>query len=163
MNWIKKLFKKEGAEVTSLRDMSKTATPIISIPAWDGVGEIKVRVKRMSLAALVQSGQLPNDLLSFAQDVAEKEKRGDTKLALKPDAESYKKYTELMHAMAKASLVEPTYDEIIENVGALTDQQLLALQAFSVGGLRSLYSFRAATGFIAKDGDDGENIRGKTK
>ena len=149
---------KVDSKVTSLEEMAQTATPVVPIPSWDGDSEIHVKLRRVTLTALIQSGQLPNELLAFAQDMTQKGQDGVNIALSKLEPESYTKY-----AMAKAALVEPTYDQILNEVGWLTDQQLMAIHFYCLGGMRSLHSFRKATGFALADGDDGENIRDKTE
>ena len=163
--WLSNKFRKTkvDSKVTSLEEMAQTATPVVPIPSWDGDSEIHVKLRRVTLTALIQSGQLPNELLAFAQDMTQKGQDGVNIALSKLEPESYTKYTDLMHAMAKAALVEPTYDQILNEVGWLTDQQLMAIHFYCLGGMRSLHSFRKATGFALADGDDGENIRDKTE
>lgn len=165
--WLSRLWskirRKSNSQVTPLTAMAQSATPVVPIPSWDGDSEIHVRLRRVTLTALIQSGQLPNELLAFAQDMTQKGQEGESIALSKLEPESYTKYTELMHAMAKAALVEPTYDQILNEVGWLTDQQLMAIHFYCLGGMRTLHSFRKATGFALADGDDGENIRDKTE
>ncbi len=161
--WLSKLRKKNESQVTSLAEMAQTAIPVVPIPSWDGSSEINVRLRRVTLTALIQAGQLPNELLAFAQDLTQKGQEGEAMALSKLEPESYKKYTELMHAMAKAALMEPTYDQILEEVGWLTDQQLMAIHFYCLGGVRTLHSFRKATGFAPTDGDDSENIWSKAE
>lgn len=166
-NWLSRLWskirRKPNSQVTPLSAMAQSATPVVPIPSWDGDSEIHVKLRRVTLTALIQSGQLPNELLAFAQNMTQRGQEGENIALAKLEPESYKKYTELMHAMAKAALVEPTYDQILEEVGWLTDQQLMAIHFYCLGGMRTLHSFRKATGFAFADGDDRENIRDKTE
>mgnify|MGYP000856869624 CR=1 FL=1 len=158
-------FKKNKVDsrVTPLAEMAQSATPVVPIPSWDGDSEIHVRLRRVTLTALIQSGQLPNELLAFAQELTQKGQVGEPISLSKLESEAFTKYTDLMHAMAKAALVEPTYDQILTEVGWLTDQQLMAIHYYCLGGVRALHSFRKATGFALADGNDSENIRSETE
>lgn len=158
-------FKKNKVDsrVTSLAEMAQSAFPVVAISAWDGAGEIKVQLRRVTMMSLVESGELPNELLAFAQDVALKEKQGKPTFLSELNPETYEKYSKLLHVMARAALVSPTYDEIVGRIGPLTDQQLMEIHFFCLGGVRTLHSFRKATGFATSDGGDSEDIWGKTE
>jgi|LSQX01.1.fsa_nt_gb hypothetical protein len=164
-NWLSNRFKKTkiDSKVTSLAEMTQSATPVVPIPSWDGDSEIHVRLRRVTLTALIQSGQLPNELLAFAQELTQKGQVGEPISLSKLESEAFAKYTDLMHAMAKAALAEPTYDQILTEVGWLTDQQLMAIHYYCLGGVRALHSFRKATGFTLADGNDGKNVRSETE
>ena len=96
-----------------------------------------VRLKRPSLLSLVSSKQIPNPLLNTAYKLFYGEEKG-----IKVDP-SISDNAQIYTAVAKAALVEPTYDEIHEAGLELTDTQLLQIWQFSQFGGAVLDSFRA--------------------
>ncbi|HOB41277.1 MAG TPA: hypothetical protein PKM14_09670 [Limnochordia bacterium] len=163
LKWLTGKFKKKESKVTSLADMAEAAAPVVAIPSWDGASDIYVRLRRVSLMALVQSGNLPNDLLTFATDMALKQQSGKPDSVAEMEVNSFEKYTQLLHAMAREALVEPTYDQIMKEVGWLTDQQLMAIHYYCLGGVRALHSFREATRVAIAHRSDSQDLRGKAQ
>lgn len=68
-------------------------------------------------------------------------------------------FNKLLHLMAQKSLVEPTYDEIVEHVGPLTDNQLSAIFVFCTAGVRALKNFRSRLTLIEAIGDNSEDVQ----
>lgn len=149
-------------KVSSLAEMKATASPIVQLPSWDGETEINVRLKRVTLFSMIQAGQIPNDLLATAYKAAGKE-QGTGSPIDQSNPEEVKKFTQLMHEVAKASLVEPTYEEIQENVGDLTDQQLMAIFFYCLAGVRALNNFRKSTRALTTIRDSGEDVQLQTE
>lgn len=153
----------EKVKVTSLAEMKDIAQPIVPIPAWDNENEIHVRLRRVTLLSIIQSGQIPNDLLGVAQKVALKRQGTPESPIKQDDPDEVSRFHQLLDEVAKQALVEPTYDEIVEHVAPLTDQQRLAIFTFATSGVKALTSFRRKTGTDASGGNGGEDVRGETK
>lgn len=148
-------------EVTSLEEMRAQALPIVAIPGWDDGQEIYVRLKRVSLITLIENDVLPNELLSLATKAATASKEYNPVTDSSP--EEFKNFGKLLKIIAQQALVEPTYEEIAENVNQLTDEQLTSIYVYCVGGLRKLESFRQKPEYNAEIRRSGKNVRGKTE
>lgn len=131
--------KKSPPSVTTLDEIRSRATQVIPIPAWDG-GEIYVRVKRLSLYDMVTAGEIPNELLGEAWALIEA-KPGENPMA-NVDREQKLRYLELFKLVAERTLVEPTYQELEEAGGVVTDEQRSVLFLYAMRGARALELFR---------------------
>lgn len=99
-----------------------------------GDGEpFNARLRRVSLLEMAQGGSIPNELMGAVSDLYFKGTSGMK--SLKDTAQSFR-------FIAEKSMVEPTYQEVLEAGLVLTDAQLLAIYLFSVGGVSSLRPFR---------------------
>lgn len=120
-------------------------------PFTDGV-KFEARLKRPSLMTLCKVGEIPNYLVATAQKVFEGEKHGDIV-----------KYGELLHCIAKAALVEPTYDEVKDY---LTDEQLTDIYNYTQrgrAGMEVLNPFRKLREKLAEPEKSGDSSKGKRK
>lgn len=120
-------------KITNLNKLKEIGQgQILTLPGWDE-NPFVCKVKRVSLLGLASKGTIPNSLLNSAQKIFTQ--RVDSKTSLK-------EICEVMKAIAKESLLEPTLEEI-ESVGLdLTDEQLTVLLNYSQQGLKALESFR---------------------
>ncbi len=148
-------------EVTSLEEMRAQALSVVAIPGWDDRQEIYVRLKRVSLITLIENDVLPNELLSLATKAATAGKEYNPVTGSSP--EEFKNFGKLLKIIAQQALVEPTYEEIVENVNQFTDEQLTSIYVYCVGGLRKLESFRQKPEYNAEIRRSSKNVRGKTE
>ena len=87
------------------------------------------------MLGLVANGDIPNPLLNVAYILFNGVKT--TK-----DVINMKEQKELLTIMAKAAMVDPTYDDL-EKIGLeLTDAQLLEIYNYTQIGIKALTSFR---------------------
>lgn len=106
----------------------------ISIPGFFGDGEeINVMLKRPSILSLAAKGIIPNTLMSAAQKVFTEEV---------DESVDFGQIGEVMQVVAKAALLEPTYDEFTEAGFELTDDQISHIFMFVQGGAKALENFR---------------------
>ena len=82
---------------------------LLELPPFVEGTEFIVRVKKPSLMALAKSGRIPNALLASAQELFNNAQKGKANNA---DPQQLGKMYDLCVSMAKAALVEPTYDEL---------------------------------------------------
>ena len=106
--------------VTSIEDLKKIAEgQEVELIGW-GEEPFVCKLKRPSMLGLVANGDIPNPLLNAAYILFNGVKT--TK-----DVINMKEQKELLTIMAKAAMVEPTYDDL-EKIGLeLTDAQLLEI------------------------------------
>lgn len=121
--------------VTSIEDLKKIAEgQEVELIGW-GDEPFVCKLKRPSMLGLVANGDIPNPLLNAAYILFNGVKT--TK-----DVINMKEQKELLTIMAKAAMVEPTYDDL-EKIGLeLTDAQLLEIYNYTQIGIKALTSFR---------------------
>ena len=90
---------------------------------------------------LVEGGQIPNPLLNAAYILFNGAKTQKDVLNLKDQKE-------ILDIVARAAMVEPTYQQLKDIGLELTDLQLLDIYNFTQLGVRSLISFRTKQGNI---------------
>jgi len=121
--------------VTSIEDLKKIAEgQEVELIGW-GEEPFVCKLKRPSMLGLVANGDIPNPLLNVAYILFNGVKT--TK-----DVINMKEQKELLTIMAKAAMVDPTYDDL-EKIGLeLTDAQLLEIYNYTQIGIKALTSFR---------------------
>lgn len=147
--------------IISVAEIKEKANTIIEIPDWSGEGEIRVKVRRISLLSFLEKGLLPNELLGVVHALVTKGMKGYNPYQSE-SPEELQNFAAVVKAVAKAALVQPTYDEINE-VAELTSEQMTAIFVFCTAGVRSLSSFRKAAGTTDAIGSGGEDLQHKTK
>lgn len=127
--------------VTSIEDLKKIAEgQEVELIGW-GEEPFVCKLKRPSMLGLVENGDIPNPLLNAAYILFNGAK--STK-----DVINMKDQKELLTIMAKAAMVEPTYDDL-EKIGLeLTDSQLLEIYNYTQIGIKALTSFRTKQKYI---------------
>jgi hypothetical protein len=139
--------------VTSLENLKKLSEgQEVELPGWDEEPFI-CKLKRPSLLGLVEGGQIPNPLLNAAYILFNGAKTQKDVLNLKDQKE-------ILDIVARAAMVEPTYQQLKDIGLELTDLQLLDIYNFTQLGVRSLISFRTKQGNI-KDYKDKREIQPK--
>lgn len=127
--------------VTSLENLKKLSEgQEVELPGWDDEPFI-CKLKRPSLLGLVEGGQIPNPLLNAAYILFNGAKTQKDVLNLKDQKE-------ILDIVARAAMVEPTYQQLKDIGLELTDLQLLDIYNFTQLGVRSLISFRTKQGNI---------------
>lgn len=127
--------------VTSLENLKKLSEgQEVELPGWDDEPFI-CKLKRPSLLGLVEGGQIPNPLLNAAYILFNGAKT-------QKDVLNLKEQKEILDIVARAAMVEPTYQQLKDIGLELTDLQLLDIYNFTQLGVRSLISFRTKQGNI---------------
>ena len=135
--------------VTSLEKLkSLSEGQEVELPGWDDEPFI-CKLKRPSLLGLVEGGQIPNPLLNAAYILFNGAKS-------QKDVLNMKEQKEILDIVARAAMVEPTYQQIKDVGLELTDLQLLDIYNFTQLGVRSLISFRTKQGNIKNNKSERE-------
>lgn len=123
-------------KVTNIEELKKNSTEIIEILPFTGEKPINVRVKRLSILGLCQSGSIPNQLLGAAR-----------KLFYNDEIEKIdiKEYGKMLDIICENTLVEPSLKQLKEAGLELTDMQKIQLFSYSQQGVEGLKSFRDIT------------------
>ena len=121
--------------VTSIEELKKIAQgQEVELQGWDEEPFVCV-LKRPSLLGLVENGDIPNPLLHAAYILFNGSNNPKDQVNLK-------EMNDLYRIIAKAAMVNPTYDQVVEAGLELTDMQLLEIYRFTQLGVKSLISFR---------------------
>ena len=121
--------------VTSIEKLKQLAKgQEVELQGWDEEPFVCV-LKRPSLLGLVENGDIPNPLLHAAYVLFNGS--NDPK-----DQVNLKEANDLYRIIAKAAMVNPTYQEVVDAGLELTDLQLLEIYRFTQLGVQSLISFR---------------------
>lgn len=141
--------------VTSLEEIrAANAAQEVELSGWESDKPFRCKMRRPRLYEMAAAGEIPNPLLPvveelFMQNTAALSKR------------SVEEQSKALLALANLALVEPTLAEIHEAGGILTDDQLLEIYSFILGGATVLAGFREAARRAA--GDHVAAIRNKAK
>ncbi len=123
--------------VTKIEDIMKSAgAQDVEMSGWNG-DRVTMRLRRPSMYQMAAAGQIPNPLLPVAESLFTASGRGIMKAEFADTAK-------VMDLLARAAMVEPTYDELAEAGIALTDMQYNEIYAFVLRGPAGLARFRDA-------------------
>lgn len=129
----------QPAKATSVHEMmAYTGGQLVTLPPFGEGMPCVVKLKRLSLLALIKQGKIPNQLMATATNLFNTGKMADDK---KQDADYLKSTSEMLELFAKASMVEPTYKELQDAGVELTDLQLAAIFSYSQSGVKDLERF----------------------
>ncbi len=124
---------------TSLSDLQQYSKGVVvQLPDFGDGQPFYARVRRPSILKMAKEGKIPNALISTANSLfsGSSDAMDTDNLNMMPQIWS------ICVEMAKATLIEPSYDDIVAAGMTLTDQQLLAIFNYTQGGVESLKSFR---------------------
>ena len=126
--------------ITSLLDLrSYSKGTVVRFPDFSEGQPFVARVKRPSMLMLAKMGKIPNALLNSATQLFTKGGSGmDTK-----NGKTLSDIYDICEVIAKASLVQPTYDEIIDSGMTLSDDQVMAIFNYTQSGVKALENFRS--------------------
>lgn len=130
--------------ITSLHDLEKYAQgAVVELSPFSESFPFVCRLKRPHILDLVENGNITNELLPVAVKLftAEEEKTEDNKSAEKMLEYSINR-NKILIEVAKASLVQPTYEEIKKAGMELTPEQLIEIYNYVNTGVEQLKFFR---------------------
>ena len=117
---------------------SYSSGSVVELPSFAEGQPFFARMSRPSMLKLAKNGVIPNSLLTKAADLFSKGSRA----MANTDESMLSEFYDIMYAIADASLIEPTMEDI-ENAGLeLTDEQLMAIFNYSQNGVKALEQFR---------------------
>lgn len=106
----------------------------VELPGFTGEAPFVCRLGRPSLIVLAQEGNIPNPLLSAAGELF--------KNGLQSKSAPFNELAQVMISVAKAAMLEPTYNQVTEAGLNLTDTQLLYIYMYASAGVDALRPFR---------------------
>ena len=125
--------------ITSIADLQSYAKgTVVRFPDFAEGQPFVARVRRPSMLVLAKQGKIPNTLLTAAGELFSKGGAG-------MDADNENMLSDvygICEVIARASLVQPTYDEIQQAGMELSDDQIMAIFNYTQNGVKALESFR---------------------
>lgn len=122
--------------VTSLNDLQSYAQgQIVELPGFFGDDVFTVRLRRPSLLMLTKSGKIPNALMAAANELFTGKQDNS-------DPVDISEIMGVLEVICEASMIEPTYKDVLDAGLTLTDEQYTAIFNFSQRGIRALDPFR---------------------
>lgn len=134
-------------QVTKLDELRGYARgQLVELPPFAQGQPMVVRLTRPSLLVMVKEGRIPNSLLKTANKLFMSTGDFNTE-----DNSLLNDMYGVMEEICKASMVEPTYDEVLSTGLRLTDDQMMAIFNYSQQGVKALQSFRKKSGNTGSD------------
>lgn len=131
----------DALRVTTVRDLEKYRKGnIVELPPFGEGQPFVARLQRPSMLMLAKSNEIPNALLTKATRLFYK--GGDISERELADPETLPMMFDVMECIVKASLIEPSYDDIKKVGMALTDDQMMFIFNYSQQGVNALSPFR---------------------
>lgn len=125
--------------ITTLADLqSYAAGTVVRFPDFAEGQPFVARVRRPSMLVLAKQGKIPNTLLTAAGELFSKGGSG-------MDVDNENMLSDIYgicEVIARASLIQPTYDEIQQAGMELSDNQIMAIFNYTQNGVKALESFR---------------------
>lgn len=119
----------------------------IVLPGWDVSEPFECKAKRPSIFNMASTGHIPNPLMGAVQKMFSNSEKDADSVPLDQQAK-------VMIQIARYALVEPSYDEIEAAGLTLTDEQLMTIYAYAIGGAAVLEPFRKRLrGGVGEHGD----------
>ena len=132
--------------ITSINDLMKYAEGTeVELPGFVEGEPFIAKLRRPSMLALAKEGKIPNTLLSVAG------KLFNTGTKEVQNSEDVKAMSDIFIAIAKASLVSPSWDELQKIGLSLTDGQLFYIYNYSQTGVDALRRFRSKQDIVVDD------------
>lgn len=135
--------------VTTLEQLKQYAQgQIVQLPSFGDDQPFVARLGRPSLMQLAKDGEIPNALLGTAGQLF------TSGISSKKDENMLSEVYGVMESLCRATMLEPTYDDIIAAGLHLTDEQMLAIFEYTQKGVKALKSFREVPEHTDSAGDD---------
>lgn len=128
----------EPLTITTVSDLEKYAKGnVLKLPDFSDGQPFVARLRRPSLLMMAKNGDIPNSLLSTANELFSK---GNGALDV-DNKNMLKDICEVMNIICESALVEPTYQQIKDSGMDLTDSQKMAIFAYTQEGVKALSKF----------------------
>ena len=130
-------------QVTSLDQLKNIKiNDIVELPAFSDGTPFVAELKKPNMLMLMANGHIPNTLLNVAMDIFQNGKGQETIDKALNDPKDLKVLTELLLVLAKACLVNPSFNQLQELGIELNENQLSAILTYAQGGVVALENFR---------------------
>lgn len=143
--------------VSKIEDLKCVGIQEVALSGFTPEEPFVVRLRRPSLMRLAQEGEIPNQLLGAAAELFT-----DGVSNMLKEGEKFQALGGAVLVLVKASLVEPTYEELCEAGIELTDSQLMDIYLYTQKGVKMLEGFREDQE-AEPDTEPGEKPKAKAK
>lgn len=133
-------------QITSIEEFRNQSQPLVDIVGFEPGQYITLRLRRISLMALVKSGKIPNSLLQKATELftgAKKDGKQLDEASILANMGEVEGINEIIDTVCQAAMIEPKYEDVKD---FLTDDQKTEIFQWTQGGIRALESFRTEQG-----------------
>lgn len=125
-------------KVTSIEELIQASRgEIVELPSFREGAPFIARLKRPSMMAMVKSGRIPNSLVKSASKLFNGKGVDDN------NDQAMSQAFDVFDALCEAAFVEPTWAQLREAGIELTDQQYMAVFAYTQKGVDALATFRS--------------------
>lgn len=134
-------------QITNLESLkSVKRTEIVKFPNFEDGTELVAELKKPSIVSMVINDKIPNSLLSVVSGMIKEEqkenKENEEQKEEKLSKEQLASYFSYMQLLCEECFVSPTYAQIKECTGGLTDTQIFFLFKYIQKDVKKLSSFR---------------------
>lgn len=129
-------------EITSIESLKQVkSTEVVELPKFADGTPLVAELKKPSVINMFINGRVTNQLLEAVTQVTEGENNGNDPEAPKklPDMAASMNFIE---SLCEECMVNPTYAQVKEYAGGLTDEQMMFIYQYSQKGIETLQSFR---------------------
>lgn len=131
-----------GPQVTTLRDLEKYREgQVVELPPFGPGQPFVARLQRPSMLMLAKENSFPNGLLTAATRIFYK--GGSPTEEELESQDTLPMLCEVLECIVKASLIEPSYEDIKKIGLRLTDDQMMYIFNYSQQGVEALKPFRS--------------------
>ena len=133
-------------QITSIEEFRNQSQPLVDIVGFEPGQYVTVRLRRISMMALVKTGKIPNALLTKATELftGAKDKSGKVNESqILSNMGELDGINEIIDAVCEAAMIEPKFNDVKDY---LTDEQRTEIFQWTQGGVKALESFRAEQG-----------------
>lgn len=117
-------------------DINEFKKPVvITIPAFDGIEELEIEVRRPNLVTMLSKGDIPNPLLGAAHKAVAGMNFSRVPEKAEDEAMSFVDITNLY---CSTCMINPKFEEVEEY---LTDDQRLAITTWAMSDIKTLRRF----------------------
>ena len=121
--------------VTNLEEILRAAgAKEIELPGWEDGETVVFKLRRPGLLNMVSDGSIPNPLLPMVEKLFMGQKEAEQ--------EGLARNAQVIRAIARAALVEPSAAALDEAGVELTDQQYMEIFGYVMQGVNGLRRFR---------------------
>lgn len=126
--------------VTSFEQLQTYAMgQVVELPPFAEGMPFVARITRPSMIQMIRDGKFSNELLVSANELFINSEAVSNAVA---DKEKMNEFYDVLFAIVKEALLEPTYEQIEKAGIILTDQQIMFIFNYVQHGVDSLASFR---------------------
>lgn len=135
-------------------------TEVIELSPFPNGTPLNVEVRRPSVLEMMFNNEVPNHLMTLLPKITEHVNNVTDGKDSTLTNEEVTTFYDFLEKLCKKCLVAPTYNEILENVGKLSFDQMFDVYAWVFRDVKEIAeTFRTKRGYNDADTDNVENVR----